>query len=251
MNIVIIEDEKLLQEELILQLHKIEKVNILHCISTVQEGVSWLSENSDNLDLIFMDIELADGISFEILESVDVQTPIVFLTAYSEYAIKAFKVNSIDYLLKPLIPKDLVRALAKFKNIQSNKSVIDLNVLRELYAVPKVKTIDRVLVKSGDNFRFLPCQDIAYFMAEDKYTVVVTFGNQSHLIDDSLNNLELNLSNETFHRPSRKYIININAIVKASKYFNSRLKLFIEPSPENDIIISRTKIKEFLTWMGK
>ncbi len=250
MNIVIIEDEKLLQEELILQLHKIEKVNILHCISTVQESISWLNDNSDKIDLIFMDIELADGISFEIFESITIQTPIIFLTAYSEYALKAFKVNSIDYLLKPINPKDLVFALDKFKMLPAGKTVLDTALLKEFYTRSNVEKTKRILIQSGENFKYLDYSNIAYFVAEDKYTTVVTFGTTKHLVDDSLNKLEENLPSDVFHRPNRKYIVNINAVVKASKYYNSRLKLFLEPTTEDDIIISRNKVKEFLTWMG-
>lgn len=248
MNIAIIEDEKLLQEELIFQLNKIEKVEVIKCITTVYDSIRWLTSHANEIDLIFMDIELADGVCFEIFESITIDTPIIFLTAYSEYAIQAFKVNSIDYLLKPVNPEDLVFALQKFKSLTSPKNNIDLSIIKDFYT--KSEKITRVLIQSGDNFRYIDHIEIAYFIAEDKYTTVVSFDNKKHLINESLNKLEEGLPTHIFHRPSRKFIININAIVKASKYANSRMKIFLEPSPQKELIISRNKVKEFLKWMG-
>lgn len=249
MKILIIEDEKLLQEELALQIKAITPANIVHCISTVKESISWLSKNIDDIDLIFMDIELADGISFEIFESVDVNKPIIFLTAYNEYAIQAFKVNSIDYLLKPLNPKELTFAINKYKKTISDSTSFNSELFKTFY-IPKNKT-QRILIQSGDNFKYVNYSDIAYFKADEKYTTVVTFDNARHLIDDSLNKLELNLPENIFYRPTRQYIVNIDSVTKASKYYNSRLKLYITPQPENEIIISRNKVKEFLSWLGK
>lgn len=248
MKITIIEDEKLLQEELIFQLNKIEKIEVIQCLTTVYESIQWLTHHANEIDLIFMDIELADGVCFEIFESITIDTPIIFLTAYSEYAIQAFKVNSIDYLLKPVNPKELEFALHKFKSLTSPKNKIDLSILNDFYT--KKEKITRVLIQSGDNFKYIDHNEIAYFIAEDKYTTVVSFDNKKHLINESLNKLEQCLPIHIFHRPSRKYIININAIVKATKYSNSRMKIFLEPSPKNELIISRNKVKEFLRWMG-
>ncbi len=250
MRIVIIEDEKLLQDELICQLKKLEQMEILHCIPSVSESVAWLPQNTDRIDLIFMDIELADGVCFEIFESLTITTPIIFLTAYSQYAIQAFKVNSIDYLLKPINPKDLSFAMDKFKAQKKRETTIDRNLLKDLYLGTKGQESQRILVQTGDHFRHIETQQIAYFIAEDKYTTVVTIENKKHLINESLTTLEQTLPTSIFHRPTRQHIVNINAIVKASKYFNSRLKLQLAPSPENDIIISRNKVKDFLNWMG-
>ena len=136
MKVVIIEDEKLLQKELQQQLKVYEEIEVIKCIQTVEEGIDWLRDNAQDIDLIFMDIELADGVSFEIFEAIDLVTPIIFLTAYSEYAIRAFKVNSIDYLLKPIKPEALALALTKFKNgrTEGSKAQADLSVLKDFYA---------------------------------------------------------------------------------------------------------------------
>ncbi|WP_289045914.1 LytTR family DNA-binding domain-containing protein [uncultured Olleya sp.] len=250
MKIIIIEDEKLLQKELAFQLNNLRKCEIIHYISTVSESITWLTKNVDEIDLIFMDIELADGNCFEIFEATTITTPVIFLTAYNEYAIKAFKVNSIDYLLKPINVKDLTFALNKFETLASITPIFNTELLKDFSTTSNINKSTRILVQTGNNFTYLDHSDIAYFEAEDKYTTAVTFNNTKHLINDSLNNLEIHLSKELFYRTTRKQIVNIKAIIKASKYFNSRLKLYIEPSPKNEIIISRIKTKNFLTWMG-
>lgn len=249
MNIAIIEDEKLLQDELIEHLSFFSDINIVKCIDSVNESISWLQNNMETIDLIFMDIELSDGVCFEIFESLDIQTPIIFLTAYSEYAIKAFKVNSIDFLLKPINSNDLSFALNKYKTKYSQKK-IDISLFKKLYAKVDENTTTRFLINSGDNYKYVATTDIAYFLSEDKYTTVVTFDNKKHIIDKSLNTIEELISTEQFYRPSRNIIVNIKAIIRASKYFNSRLKLHINPLPNIDIIVSRTKAPGFLKWMG-
>ncbi|MBU2929588.1 LytR/AlgR family response regulator transcription factor [Winogradskyella psychrotolerans] len=250
MKILIIEDEILSQKELTFQLNALNISEIVHYISTVRESITWLTENSNKIDLIFMDIELSDGNCFEIFESVSINTPIIFLTAYSKHAIKAFKLNSIDYLLKPINPKELDFAINKFKTLTVGKINFNPDLYKEFYTKPKIEKAKRILIQTGDNFKYISLSEIAYFEANDKYTTVTTFKDQKHLVNDSLNNLEERLPQESFYRPNRKYIVNIKAIIKASKYFNSRLKLHIHPIPENEIIISRTNVKNFLTWMG-
>ena len=252
MKVVIVEDEKLLQKELKKELQFYDDIEVIKCIQTVEEGVKWLGINASKIDLIFMDIELADGVCFEIFEAIDLTLPIVFLTAYSEYAIRAFKVNSIDYLLKPINPKELKQALVKFKKRQFNetKQYVDLLTLKEFYSKSEDHKKTRFLVQSGDNYKYISTNEIAYIFSEDKYSVIVSFEGQRHIIDDSLNLLENNLPVNTFYRPTRGIILHINSIEKASRYFNSRLKLYIKPKPHFDIIVSRVKSKEFLNWMG-
>jgi len=249
-KVVIIEDEKLLQQELALQLDKIGDIEVAHYLTSVSESVEWLKMNANNIDLIFMDIELADGVSFEIFDLVEISLPVIFLTAYSEYAIQAFKVNSIDYLLKPVNLSDLIFALDKFKKQTKANTAFDATVFKDFYVQSGVNKNQRILIQSGDNFKYLDQDEIAYFVAEDKYVTVVTFENTKHLIDESLNKLEETLPIDVFYRPTRQFIINIKAINKATKYFNSRLKLYIDPSPDSEIIISRNKVKDFLDWMG-
>ncbi|NRB53863.1 MAG: response regulator transcription factor [Saprospiraceae bacterium] len=252
MKVVIVEDEILLQKELKKQLQVYEEMEVVQCIQTVEEGIAWLSDNASSIDLIFMDIELADGVCFEIFEAIDLTVPIIFLTAYSEYAIRAFKVNSIDYLLKPINPKELAFALTKFKKSQRQAATgqIDLSTLKDFYTKSAGNKKTRFLVQSGDTYKYISINEIAYFHSEDKYSVIVTFDRHRYLIDESLHQLENTLPSSSFHRPTRNIIVHIKAVEKASKYFNSRLKLYLQPRPDFDVIVSRVKIKDFLTWMG-
>ena len=152
MKVVIVEDEKLLQKELRQQLQVYPEIEVVQYIQTVEKGIAWLGDHASNIDLIFMDIELADGVCFEIFEAIDLDTPIIFLTAYSEYAIRAFKVNSIDYLLKPINPTELGLALTQFKDRQAKESSasIDLSTLKEFYTKSAANEKTRFLVQSGD-----------------------------------------------------------------------------------------------------
>ncbi len=252
MKVVIVEDEKLLQKELKQELQAYDDIEVVKFIQTVEEGVEWLQDHASSIDLIFMDIELADGVCFEIFEAIDLSTPIIFLTAYNQYAIRAFKVNSIDYLLKPINPDELEVALTKFRDRQAkeSKEYVDLSTLKEFYSKSDGNKKTRLLVQSGDTYKFLAIDKIAYFHSEDKYSVIVTFDGKRYIIDDSLNYLEATLPVSSFYRPARNIIVHINAIEKASKYFNSRLKLHLRPKPDFDVIVSRVKIKDFLNWMG-
>lgn len=249
MKILIIEDEKLLQIELEKLLLSYSDIEVVKKIQTVEESISWLDKNSDLIDLIFMDIELADGVCFEIFDSIKVKTAIIFLTAYSEYAIRAFKVNSIDYLLKPINSEDLEFALNKFRESIS-KIEIDKTYFKDIFKMQESTKINRLLINSGDNYRYISVDKIAFFIAEDKYTTLTTFEGVKFIIDDSLNYLESYLDSDKFYRSSRNSIINIKSIIKASRYFNSRLKLHLNPASDFDIIVSRAKAKSFLNWMG-
>lgn len=250
MKVVIIEDEKLLQKELIEQLKLYPDIQVIQCLQSVHSSVEWLQVHYLEVDLIFMDIELADGVCFEIFERIDISVPIIFLTAYSEYALKAFKVNSVDYLLKPIQPEELKFAIDKYQ--QQSKAFVQISskTFNGFFAKEGSIKKNRFLITSGEHYKYVITQEIAYFISDQKYTTLVTFKDEKYLIDDSLNQLELNLDQDVFYRPSRNLIVNIKAIVKASKYFNSRLKLFIEPAPLTDIIISRANVKDFLGWMG-
>lgn len=252
MKVAIVEDEKLLQKELMKQLQAYDDIEVVTCIQTVEEGIHWLRDHASSIDLIFMDIELADGVCFEIFEAIDLTTPIIFLTAYSEYAIRAFKVNSIDYLLKPINPTELEFALTKFSNAQTSepKEYVDLSTLKEFYSKSAENQKTRFLVQSGDTYTYVSINEIAYFISEDKYSIIVTFDGHRYILDESLSHLEGSLPTRSFYRPARNIIVHINAIEKASKYFNSRLKLYLRPKPDFDIIVSRIKVKDFLNWMG-
>lgn len=249
MKVLIIEDEKLLQIELKNQLESHLDIEVVGTIETVKESISWLRKDSNIIDLIFMDIELADGVCFEIFDAIKIDTPIVFLTAYSEYAVRAFKVNSIDYILKPISQEDLTFALNKYRE-RVPKMEIDMESFKSLFIKSQSTELNRLLVNSGDNYRYISTSNIAYFISEDRYTTIITFDGGRFIIDDSLNRLEPRLKQDKFYRATRNIIVNIDSIIKASKYFNSRLKLHLKPAADFDIIVSRVKVKSFINWMG-
>ena len=250
MNIIIIEDEKFSQLELIEKLELYTQINILNVFETISDSVKWLINNKKNVDLIFLDIELSDGISFEIFERVEIDIPIIFTTAYSEYAIKAFKLNSIDYLLKPIDSEELDFAIKKYDKL--NKKVrTNYDNLRELYFKPTQSFEKRILIKIGDSYKYIDCNDIMFFYADDKYTYAVNKDENEFLIDLTLTNLEDSLNPDLFFRVSRKFILNIESIEKASKFFSGKLKVTLSMKSQHSIFVSRSRVAEFLNWMGR
>lgn len=251
MNILIIEDEVLAQRELIEMLHQTgTEINIVACLKSVSDSIDWFTTNENECDLIFMDIELADGQCFQIFSDITPKAPIIFLTAYHEYAIQAFKLNSIDYLLKPVDQKNLKGALQKHEMLIQKKQTISMQELQVLLQSPQKEYKDRFTIKIGDVFRYVHTSEIAYFFSDAKYTYLVTYKKDKFLLDPSLNEIEVKLNPKMFFRVSRKYIINIDAVEKASKFFNSRLKLKLKLPVDDDILISRVKVIQFLDWMG-
>ncbi len=251
MNILIIEDEVLAQRELMKMLHQAdEKIKILKCLKSISESIEWFTTNEKECDLIFMDIELSDGQCFEIFSKITPRVPIIFLTAYHEYAIQAFKLNSIDYLLKPIDQKSLRQALKKYDMLSQKKLAISMLELQTLLKSTQKQYKERFTIKIGDVFRYIHTNEIAYFFSDSKYSYLVTYKKDKFLLDPSLNEIESKLDPKMFFRASRKYIININAVEKASKFFNSRLKLKLKLPVDEDILISRVKVIQFLDWMG-
>ena len=249
MRVAIIEDELLSQQELKSLLTEIDvSVEVKTCLRSVSESLSWLRVHHQSIDLVFADIELLDGQSFEVFEKVDMTTPVIFLTAYDQYAIQAFKVNSIDYLLKPLEKEELKRALRKYDKLREDNKFYQ-NLAR-LLENSKHRHLNRIRIKCGDAYEFVELKDVAFFYSDDKTTYLVTFLNKVHIIDYSLNEIQELIDPGDFFRVSRKYLVKINSIEKASKYFNSRLKLTLNLASPDDIIISRVKVPEFLDWMG-
>ena len=255
MNVLIIEDEKIAANNLEKMLHQIDiNINVQNKIDSIEESVKWLSNNT--VDLIFLDIHLADGLCFKIFEQIEIKTPIIFTTAYDQYAIRAFKVNSIDYLLKPIELKALKNALGKLDELKkqySEDSFISQNQLEKLLELSKTKRDykSRFITKIGDQIKSIKIKDIAYFFAEDNEVFIRSLNNRSFIIDYSLNQLSNMLDPKYFFRINRAYIININAIHKIHKFFNSRLKIELEPARDDTILISRVKVSEFLEWMEK
>ena len=213
---------------------------------SVADTVLFLKNNP--VELILLDIRLADGNSFEIFEQIQVTIPIIFTTAYDEYAIQAFKLNSIDYLLKPVEEEDLLAALNKLERQQEKREVaFDYKKLGQALIGSSKK--DRFLVQFGDSYNFINVNDIAFFYSEDKVVFLHTFSGKKYIIDYALTQLESQLDDKMFFRLSRGIIANINAIKKADKYFNSRLKITLNPDFQQEVLVSRERVPEFLNWI--
>lgn len=251
-RIAIIEDELLAQQELKQMLTQLDKATeVVVSLRSISQSTNWLRKHASNIDLIFADIELLDGQCFRIFEQVKVDIPVIFLTAYDAYAIQAFKLNSIDYLLKPIEFKDLSSAFEKYHRIEQKRSNISMKEIQQLIQLEPTSFKSRVSVKIGDTYKHLNIMDIAYFQAEEK--VVYAIGNQGskHIVDLTLNELESRLDPKFFFRASRKFLVHIQSVEKAIKYFNSRLKLILKPESDEDVLVSRVTVPEFLKWMNE
>lgn len=247
MKVLIVEDEELAAERLkSLLLRHDPSIETYPRLDTVKEAVPFIAQHSAQIDLILLDIQLADGRSFEIFNHIEVSIPIIFVTAYDEYALDAFKVNSIDYLMKPVRFEELTRALEKFGRMGGPKPTIDPGSLTRLIGRPFKS---RFLVKAGQRMFFKHLQDIAYFYAEDKlcYLVEQTEGKK-FLVDHTLEQLDSVLNPSEFFRINRSVIIHITAVQEIRKYDSSRYQVSMNGS-KNPFIISRTKTAEFKEWL--
>lgn len=249
MKVVIIEDEKPAARRLSRMLNTldIEPITMLH---SVEESVNWFY-NNEHPDLLFLDIQLSDGLSFEIFDEVEVKSAIIFTTAYDEYALKAFKLNSIDYLLKPIDSDELENAIDKFKQFQLNDTGhnFDLEQLKLLVLPSQKNYKKRFTVKIGQHLKMISVDAIECFYSENKATHIHTIDNRSYLIEDTLDQLDSKIQPETFFRVSRKFVVNINAIKDIIAYSNSRLKIQLQSYNESDIIVSRERVKDFKNWL--
>ncbi len=251
MNIIIIEDEKpaarLLQR-------KVEKlglqVNTL--LHSVEESIAWF-QNNQHPDLIFLDIQLSDGLSFEIFETIDIKSAVIFTTAYDEYALRAFKLNSIDYLLKPIDEDDLSIAITKFKNQfqKSSVSALDFEAIKKMLVNPIDREYKkRFTIKMGQQLKMIQIEDVECFYSENKGTYLHTFDNRDYLLDITLEQLETELDPKEFYRVSRKFIIPLKAIKEIQLYSNSRLKVILPTYKDDEVIVSREKVSDFKEWLG-
>lgn len=255
MNVLIVEDEPYAQTELKRLLSKVPiPYTVLDCIDSIEDTVEWF-ENNPAPDLLFLDIQLSDGLSFEIFNRVEIKTPVVFTTAFDEYAIRAFKVNSIDYLLKPVKLEALTEAIQKYQALVGQfggeKKGLDLEQVKNLLEIHKPQFKSRFIARVGDQIKHIEIQEVAYFKAEDNEVMLITKENNRFIIDYSLDQLTGLLNPDEFFRVNRAYIISPRAIKKISKYFNSRLHLELIPATDESVLISRVKVPEFLEWMDK
>ncbi|MDR1200012.1 MAG: LytTR family DNA-binding domain-containing protein [Tannerellaceae bacterium] len=246
MKYLIVEDERFAYEELKRMMTELRPdYSLEKRTKTVIDTIAFLKTSTVNL--ILLDIRLADGNCFEIFNHVEVNTPVIFTTAYDEHAIKAFKLNSIDYLLKPFDEKELEAALTKFENIfhpDSHKT--DPKNFEQILAA---KNKNRFLISKGDNYHYIETTDIAHFYSEDGVVFLHTFQNKRYIINYTLDQLEQQLDSRLFFRVSRNCIGNVKSIENVAKYFNSRLKLSFSPVCPHEVLVSRVRVPDFLKWM--
>lgn len=255
MTTLIIEDEKPAARLLQRKLEKLD-IAVETMLHSVEESLHWFS-NNDHPDLIFLDIQLSDGLSFEIFEKIDIKSAIIFTTAYDEYALKAFKLNSIDYLLKPIDEDDLEVAVTKFKtrlpkpSSETQNLQFDFEQIRQMLSNPFEKVYKkRFTVKIGQHLKVITTEEIECFFSENKGTYIHTYDNRNYLIDSTLEILEQELDKKDFFRVSRKFIVPLQAIKEIQVYTNSRLKVILPTYKEDEVIVSREKVQDFKTWLG-
>lgn len=259
MKVLIIEDEAPASRRLQKLIEEIvPNAEVMAILDSIETSVQWLSTQPTPA-LIFMDIQLADGVSFDIFEQVQIQTPVIFTTAYDNYSLKAFKVNSIDYLLKPINRDELRQSIEKYHQLKAQFSSDNYqqqigSLLKTLSMGAEQKQVDnyknRFLVKLGDRLESVAESSIGYFQAKDKMVLLVNQQNKKFPVDYSLDDLERLLNPAHFFRINRQFIVRIDAIQSIHTYFNGKLKIMLTPEVKNqDIIISRERSTQFKQWL--
>lgn len=250
MNALIIEDEKPSARYLKRILEK-QGVKVSHMLCSVEEAVAWF-QNNPHPDLIFLDIQLSDGLSFEIFDEVEIKSAIIFTTAFDEYALQAFKLNSIDYLLKPIAEEELQTAVKKYQSFQPRPGNVqfDFEDIKKLLTNPLDHGYKkRFTTKIGQHIKMIAVDEIECFYSENKGTYAHTVDGRDFLLETTLEQLEEELSPETFFRISRKFFVNINAIKDIISYTNSRLQIKLDSYKEQQVIVARERVKDFKLWL--
>ena len=250
MRAIIIEDERPAARRLTRLLNKLQ-VDVRATLHTVEESIAWFSNNSHD-GLLFLDIQLSDGLSFEIFDDIDIDNPIIFTTAYDEYALQAFKLNSIDYLLKPIDEEELRKAIIKYRslNVEDRKLQIAFEDIKKLLVNPVEREYKkRFTARVGQHIKILPASEIECFFSENKGTYAATMEGRNYLLDTTLEQLEEELSPEKFFRVSRKFYINLDYILDIISYTNSRLKIKLKSFKDHEIIVSRERVRDFKLWL--
>lgn len=249
MDVVIVEDERLSADKLIRMLHKADpSINLLASIDSVKNGLQWFRENSPP-DLLFLDIQLNDGTGFDLLKEIQHSPPVIFTTAYDQYAIRAFKFNSVDYLLKPLNQDELEQALEKYNQADHDNTPRNHTNFGKIDSIINGEFKKRFLIKVGEQYQSVDVAEIAYFMYDDGLTYVHTKDKRKLPIDHSLENLENMLHPLEFFRINRKLLVSLGAINQIHTYFNSRLLLKLIPETVDDVVVSRDRVGDFKRWM--
>lgn len=252
MRVVIFEDEKLASERLIELIQEIKpEAEILTSLKSVEAALMWL-ETHEEPDLIVSDIQLLDGSSFEIFQERQPACPVIFTTAYNEYAIKAFEVNSVDYLLKPIKKEKLTKALEKFEQrTKANHSGVNVEEIKKALAASNPNYKSRFLVKIGQRIKAVAVEQIAYFFSQDKLSYLVTFEGKKLPLDQTLEELEGLVDPQNYFRVNRKFIVHFDAVSDIHPYFKGRVKLSLEPEAEDEIVISSEKTPLFKKWLDQ
>jgi DNA-binding LytR/AlgR family response regulator len=247
MKVVIVEDEALAAEKLQRLLQKVDaQIEVVKVLESVEEAVNWFSQNTAP-DLVFMDIQLDDGISFEIFDAIKMDAPVIFTTAYNEYAIRAFKVNSVDYLLKPIEAEALSAAIQKFRKHFEASGDFEAKISK-VFNQLSAKYKSRFFVKVGVHFQSIPVEKICCFFVEERCTFMKTTEGKTYDLDYSLEQLQNMIDPGQFFRINRNYLVNINCIGEIISYSTNRLKLTIGKTEQ---IVSRDKVAEFKQWMDR
>lgn len=252
MKILIIEDEEPAAKRLQKMLKEIEPgITVLGQIVSVSSAIKWFSEN-EKPELVFSDIQLSDGLSFELFKAVDVACPVIFTTAYDQYAIDAFKVNSIDYLLKPIKKEDLEKAVAKYKKLSVSAAppAIDINKLLQTLNPAGAEYKKRFVVRYGEHIKTIDIEEVVYFYTEDKVTFLCTKDGRRYVIDFNLDTLDASLDPKSFFRINRQYIIGIHSIAEMFAYTKSRVLIKLNPPAKHETIVSTERSADFKHWLG-
>jgi len=254
MNALIIEDEALASEKLQKTLVDINPdIKILDTIDSIESSIKWFN-NNPNPDLVFCDIHLSDGLCFDIFKEGRIQCPVIFTTAYDHYAIRAFEVNSIAYLLKPVKKEKLEESLQKYYKLKDNytpPNPKELNRLVDIIRTGSSVYKSRFLVKVGNKIKSIPCGKIAYFFTSEKLNYIVTNTGEKYPVDHTLEEVDNFVDPKHFFRVNRKFIIHFDAVKEIHPYFKGRLKINLEPSVEEEIVISSEKTPSFKEWLDQ
>lgn len=254
MNVLILEDEKnaaiRLQELLALVA---PDANIIGILETVAETLQWFKGGKQKPDIILSDIQLADGLSIDAFAQLDIKVPVVFTTAYDAYTLKAFKLNSIDYLLKPIDKEELKAAFNKYHALHPGDNDIDPKLLSVIQNIVtgKASYRSRFLLRRGERLFTVPVEEIAFIRADDKIVYLLTKSKQKHIIDESLEELEKTMDPALFFRINRTYIVQLPTIDKISNHFNGRLKINLHNWDDDDIFVSKSRAADFKKWLNK
>lgn len=249
-KVIIIEDEPPASKRLVNMLAASPlDIEVVEILDSVEDSIAYFKKFK-NYDLLFMDVQLGDGLSFDIFKDVVIEKPIIFTTAYDEYALQAFKVNSVDYLLKPIDQNDMNSALNQFEELNKNHATVKNDMSYLLKALEKPSYKLRFLVKKGKQLIVIPVEEAAYFFSEDGYSFLVHESGSKYIVDSTMDQLCTALNPDMFHRINRKMLVSVSSLNGIHDYFNNRLKLNLAPASSFEVIVSRDRVKGFKNWLN-